>query len=137
MIQHQQIGIKLGGNVFEVIKTLASKMTSYNEIVKILSRIVVCTPHSADVERCISANNLVKTPLRNAVLVETESKYLHVHFNMPTLEDWNPRQAINMWLNEKQRREHSNLIPKKATNAPYFKGIFNGAHVDRSDTEHE
>lgn len=75
----------LNGDTGEIIKTL-TKSSNYNEILTLLSRIHVLTPHSADVERCISANNLIKTPLRNRLSVETENKYLHIYFNMPVLE---------------------------------------------------
>lgn len=132
-VLQQNIPSKVGGCVFEVIKSLISKKEAYEELICVLSRIVVCTPHSADVERCISANNRVKTPLRNRVSVQTETKYLHVKFNMPALEAWNPRAAIDMWLNEKQRREHQNL--KKASQASHFKGIFNDASSEQPDGE--
>lgn len=47
-----------------------------------------------------------------------------VFFNMPSLQKWEPRTAIKLWMNEKHRRDCSNVIEKKATKAPYFKGIF-------------
>ena len=43
---------------------------------------------------------------------------------MPSLQNWNPRPAINLWANGKMRRDRSNVIEQKATNAPHFKGIF-------------
>lgn len=60
----QNIVVKCAGNVQKINKTLA-KNINYKEIVTTISRIQVCTPHSSDVERCISANNMIKTPLRN------------------------------------------------------------------------
>lgn len=94
-------------------------------------------PHSSDVERCISANNLIKTPLRNSLLIKTEIKYLYVYFNMPTLESWNPRPAIKLWMDKKQRKDYSNVIERKATNAEHFKGIFNAAHEDQATNTNE
>ena len=55
----------------------------YGDILTALSRILAATPHSADVERMISANNLLKTSLRSSLSVETKNRYLLVHFNMP------------------------------------------------------
>lgn len=110
---------------------------NYEDIVTVLARIAASTPHSADVERAISANNLLKTALRNNMSLETEQKYLYIYFNMPTLEEWDPRKAVTVWLNEKKRRTHTNLIEKKATHAEYYKGIFNrdiSKSADESET---
>lgn len=122
----QNIAISLGADVGKIIETLIknSMSTSYNELITVLSRIYVSTPHSADVERCISANNLLKTAKRNELLIETENKYLYVYFNMPSLQNWNSRPAIKAWMTEKTRRDRSNVIDHKATQAPHFKGIF-------------
>lgn len=49
----------------------------YNDLIIVLARIAACTSHSADVERCISANNLLKTKLRSRLSIQTENKYLY------------------------------------------------------------
>lgn len=115
-----------------------SMSTNYIEITTILSRIYVSTPHSADVERCISANNLLKTAKRSCLLIATENKYLHVYFNMPSLQNWDPRSAMKLWLADKIRRDRSNIIDKKATKSPYYKGIFENAEneSDSIDDKH-
>lgn len=119
----QNIAVKFENNIGDIIKAL-TKNANYREIMTVLSRIYIATPHSADCERCISANNRIKTPLRNRISLETEIKYLYVHFNMPTLEQWEPRPTIKYWMNEKERRDRSNTIENKAKQAPHFKGIF-------------
>lgn len=50
----------------QLVKHLCSaeRFSDYREITVVLARILACTPHSADVERCVSANNLLKTPQR-------------------------------------------------------------------------
>lgn len=125
----QKIAMRMNGDMGEIIKTIASN-SNYEDILTILSRIYVCTPHSADVERCISANNLIKTPLRNRVVIETENKYLYIYFNMPALENWNPRPAIKQFMDEKNRKDYSNVIQRKATHAPNLKGIFAAAEIE-------
>lgn len=110
--------------------------SSYKCVTIILSRIYACTPQAADVERSIKANNLFKTAFRNRISLETENKYMFVHFNMPPLEQWDPRKAILIWLKEKDRREHSNLIEKKTVHQrKYFKGIFESASDDSDDEQ--
>lgn len=42
----------------------ADKIDHFREMVILFARILACTPSSADVERCISANNILKTNLR-------------------------------------------------------------------------
>ena len=136
----QKIAQKLNGKLHEIIKTLAKDSTNsknYKEVLTILTRIQACTPHSADVERSISANNRIKTPLRSSISLETEVKYLYVHFNMPDLEDWDPRMAIKQFMNEKQRKDFSGVMDRKAKNAPYFKCIFKSAREQKEDTDED
>lgn len=47
---------------------------------------------------------------------------------MPTLEMWNPRPAINSFMTAKKRKDHSNVIERKAKSAPYFDGVFEAAN---------
>lgn len=77
---------------------------SYKELITVLARIAACTPHSADVKRCISANNLLKTKLRSSISIETENKYMYVHTNMPDLAEWNPTAAAKLFAEERVRR---------------------------------
>lgn len=114
---------------------LPENASKYGCVLAILCRINACTPQSADTERSIKANNLFKTAFRNRLELETENKYMYVYFNMPPLEEWNPRNAILTWINAKNRREHIDLIKKEtARNRPYFKGIFKGA-LESDDDE--
>lgn len=111
---------------------------NYSEIVTVFCRIQSFTPQSADVERLIKANNLIKTAFRTSIAIETENKYLFVYYNMPVLEKWNPRKAITLWINDKKRREHANLIERdSAKNASYFKGIFSSVGDDDDDETSE
>lgn len=82
------------------------------------------------------ANNLIKTSKRNSLSIETENKYLYIYFNMPCLQNWDPRSAIKAWLNEKIRRDRSNIIEKKATQQPHFKGIFENV-IDENDSNEQ
>lgn len=59
----QNVALKQGGSINDVIETLLhSSKENYEEIIIILSRIQVYTPHSSEVERSKSAKNLIKTP---------------------------------------------------------------------------
>lgn len=91
-----------------------------------LARIAACTPHSADVERCISSNNRLKTKLRSTLKVSTENEYLFIHFNMPDLDEWNPTAAANLFVAEKARRERdvTTSTESKSRAQAYYKGIF-------------
>lgn len=99
--------------------------TNFKELITVLSRIAACTPHSADVERCISANNILKTKLRARLSLETENKYICIHTNMPDLDDWKPTEAAQLFVAEKSRRQRD-VTPSTKTckKQVYFKGIF-------------
>lgn len=49
---------------------------------------------------------------------------------MTTLELWKPKPAINLFMAAKKRRDCSDVIERKATRAPYFKGIFETVDED-------
>lgn len=115
-----------------------SNVNRFKSVLEILCRIKACTPQSADTERSIKANNLFKTSSRTTLNLDTENKYMHVYFNMPPLIEWNPRNAIITWLNEKQRRERVQLFDKDtAKNQRYYKGIFNSAEEGSDDDNEE
>jgi hypothetical protein len=93
---------------------LARKRNIYPNIVIALARIRAAKPHSCDVERLISACNLVKTSLRNSIYVETQNLYLYVHFNMPTLEELDRRMCVVIWLQQRERKNEE--LTKHAIN---------------------
>lgn len=111
----------------ELLIYLTKNRHMNEEILLAFGRLVAATPHSADVERSISANNLLKTSLRNSLDLKTENNYLFVHFNLPALFDWSPNNAVVHWINRKSRRNHNLNIEdetRKTKNQLYFKGIF-------------
>lgn len=124
----------------EIVRKIAitpSLKENFNEIFIILSRILICTPHSADVERSISANNILKTPLRSSLNILTENYYLFVNFNMPPVELWNPRKAITVWINSKNRRRHDLVSKGKAQKQRYYKGVFRNVDDKKSEDDAE
>ena len=46
-------------------------------------------PYNTDVERIISANNLLRYVHRNRMKIETENSQLCIHYNMSDLVNWN------------------------------------------------
>lgn len=100
---------------------------SFSHMITVLARILAATPHSADVERSISANNLLKTPLRTRLKLDTENNYLFVHFNLPPFSEWNPYNAVLHWMSTKQRRVHNLTVDnenRRSKKQPHFKGVF-------------
>lgn len=118
-------GLNLSEIIVKLFKT-AENRDNFRELITVLARIAACTPHSADVERCISANNRLKTELRSSIKVETENKYMFIHYNMPDLAEWNATYAANLFFAEKTRRGRDTTIAadSKTRAHPYFKGIF-------------
>jgi hypothetical protein len=99
-----------------------------------LARILAGKPHSCDVEKLISACNLVETSLRNSIDVETQNLYLYVHFDMPTLEGLDRRMCVVRWLQQRQRR---NKETDKARYQRWFKGVFKEATEKKEHTSND
>ena len=72
----------------DLLKHLSSNADSYPNISSAMSRILAAKQHSGDVERCISANNLLKTSLRSSLKLTTENCYLFSHHNLPPTAVW-------------------------------------------------
>lgn len=107
-----------------------SRVEYFDEIATLIARICACTPHSADCERVISANNNLKTNKRSNLTISTENSYLYVHFNMPTLDKWDVRNAVERYLSEKNRRQSNKTIAHQTTtNQRWFNHIFEKACV--------
>ena len=62
------------------------------------AEIFTVKPHSADIERLISVSIALKSTGRARMLLETENLNLYVHYNMPTVEEWDPRPAVEIWI---------------------------------------
>lgn len=43
---------------------------------------------------------------------------------MPSAETWNLKMAIDSFITFKKRKDSSNIIERKPTCVPYFKGVF-------------
>lgn len=113
------------------------RIIHFREMATILARVVACTPHSADVERCISANNLLKTNIRSSLSLPTENKYLYIYFNMPVLEHWHPGNAITKWMSTSRRNRSHTTETSKSRKQAYFKGVFKDCDSDDSDDDQE
>lgn len=74
----------------------SNRIQYFKKITTVIARISACTPHSADCERIISANNNLKTNERANLTISTENCYLYIHFNMPTLQKWEVRPALRI-----------------------------------------
>ena len=78
-----------------------------------ISRVLVCKPHSVDCECIISAYNRLKSINRSRLERQTISDYLYVNVNMTSLCSFDPRPAVLMWLNDKERRQREPLKAAK------------------------
>ena len=85
------------------------------------ARYYAATPHSCDVERLISAYNVIKTDRRASLSPDTLRKYLYIQTNMPVLSQFNFYLVLKSWLTEKDRNP-SLSVP--TSTAEYFNGVF-------------
>lgn len=61
--------------------------------------------------------------------ISTENNYLYVHFNMPELENFDPRPAVVKWIDSDRRKTTS-----KTTAQRYFKHIFENEREEKCDS---
>lgn len=118
-------GLSLLETIEKLCKTDESKK-NFNVLITVLARIAALTPHSADIERSISADHRLKSKLRTSMSLETENKYLYIHYNMPVVNQWDPSTAAKLFVAEKTRRERDSTtaVGTKLRAQNYFKGVF-------------
>ena len=89
----------------------------------VMARILAAKPHSADVERCISANNLLKTTLRSSMTIATENTYLFIHHNLPPTANWDPKPAVLVWMSKSRRHRQAHNTKQQS----YYRHVFTEA----------
>ena len=66
----------------QLVQYLFRSKDIYPNMITALCRVLAAKPHFCDVERLISACNLLKTSMRNCIDIKTQNLYLYVYFNM-------------------------------------------------------
>lgn len=83
----------------------------------------------------VSRNNL-KTSKRIRLIISTENDYLYIHFNMPSLEKWNPRPAISNYLADVNRRQSFRTVEStKTIQQSYFQHDFESSKDEEEKDE--
>ena len=96
------------------------------------ARIFAAKPLSDDVERLNSVSTALKLTVHAVMLLETENLNLYVHYNMPTVEEWDPSPAVEIWITSRSRRYRDRPKGRKQT---YFKGIFLQSYEESNDQD--
>lgn len=104
------------------ILQLSLSENSWHPITVAAARIIAMKPHSCDVERLVSAYNILKDDDRCSLNSTTVDAYLHVHVNMDALSKFDCRAAIKRWLNKDCSRRRKET--PKAMQQEWFKGVF-------------
>lgn len=87
-----------------------------------LARVLAAKPHSCDVERLISAYNILKDDDRCSLNATTIDAHLHVRVNMPVLSQFDVRPAVRAWFASADRRNRQ--CTDKTTMQPWFSDVF-------------
>ena len=93
------------GMLLDQILKKALERPEWKPIATAIARVLAAAPHSCDVERLISVYNRFKTDDRSSFSPETINDYLHVWISMHVLSEWNPWDAVKLWISEKERRQ--------------------------------
>jgi len=86
-----------------------------------VARLLAAKPHSCDVERLVSAYNLMKDDDRSSLNAETVDAHLHVRMNMPVTSKFDVRPALRAWFQACIRRSRPTV---KAKSQEWFKDVF-------------
>lgn len=104
-----------------------------------LARVAAAKPHSSDVERIISKTiipnqisalftvvcsgvyNLLKDTDRASLGPDTLFNYLYINMNMPPLHEYDPGDAVKLWMQKKKRCPH---LSNTAKQQEWFRGVF-------------
>ena len=132
LITSQELNNLKEFSLSQLVQHLYRNHERFPNLLTAFASVWAAKPHSCDVERLISACNLLKTSTRNRLIVETQNLYLYIHFNMPTLEEWDPRPCILNWL---QEREHRKKTTEKARTQRWFKGVFKDASGESEEPD--
>ena len=107
-----------------VLQALCTSMHNYDALKKVLARILVFKPHSADFERLVSAYSLMKTSSRNHLQCQTISNNLHINLNIPLLAQYDSQRAVHYFMTDRKcqnrdtpKVEKSNLASGKFSKA--------------------
>lgn len=87
-----------------------------------LARVLAAKPHSCDVERLVSAYNILKDDDRCSLNARTIDAHLHIRVNMPVLSKFDVRPAVRAWFANADRRSRQSVA--KATMQPWFTDVF-------------
>ena len=129
----QELNNLQGLNLSQLVQHFCRNRHMFPNLLIAFARVWAAKPHSCDVERLISACNLLETSTRNRLTVETQNLYLYIHFNMPTLEEWDPRPCIVNWL---RQREHRKKTTEKARSQCWFKGVFKECSYESEEPDY-
>lgn len=116
-------------NPVQLLKTVA-KYQTYPALTVALARVVAAKPHSADVERLISAYNKIKTEDRSLLSESTLQNTLYISINMDSLDVFDPTPAAIRWIHDKNRRSRP---VDKAKCQEWYKGVFEDAEKYHKD----
>lgn len=89
----------------KLVQYLPGFIIEYKNINHLLSRIIAVKPQDADVER------LINKPTKVTCIV-TKNIYIFIHFNIPSLENCDPRPAVRIWFKQNERHVKATIYTK-------------------------
>lgn len=92
----KKVSRKLGLSEFESIVDFRSRNAS-SDFIKTLN---ILPTTISDCERGFSDMNLTITDLRTRLTIENVSDLMFISINSPTVEDFNPRPYVKIWLQD-------------------------------------
>jgi len=86
---------------FEDSRSFVVIYSEYSQLtlaIMLVARLLAAKPHSCDVERLVSAYNILKDDDRWSLNARTIDAHLHIRLNMPVLSKFDVRPAVRAWF---------------------------------------
>ena len=98
---------KNNSSIFKVYSNLLANTPSYLSTITQLVELMFClSPSTAACERGFSTMNRVKIPGRASLKTETLAALMRISIDGPSVEDFDPDEAINVWQHEGPGTRH-------------------------------
>ncbi|XP_077991530.1 zinc finger protein 862-like [Glandiceps talaboti] len=90
---------------------LRQELAEYSNVLSLLKVVLLIPIHTSECERGFSLMGRIKTDWRAALNTQTMCQLMRIVLHRPTMEDFDPRNAIEMWYNRGQRMRRPDIQP--------------------------
>ncbi len=95
-------------SLWEVLLTKEPYCTDFQNVLHLVEIMLVLPISAAQCERGFSAQNRIKSKVRNSLHVSTLEDLIRISTEGPSLEQFDPEPCVKLWLSAKKKRRRPN-----------------------------